>query len=80
MADIKELVAYVARSLVDTPDAVQVSEMPKGRQTIVRLVVAPEDMGRIIGRDGRIANAIRAVLRAVPGDQRWGLEVVSTEE
>jgi uncharacterized protein len=79
MSDIKEFVATVARSLVDSPDAVEVSEYEKGRQSIVRLYVAPDDMGRIIGRDGRIANALRAVLQAVPGDKRWGLEVVSEE-
>lgn len=74
-ADIPELVAYIARSLSDDPDSVEVTEESRGRQNIVQLKVSDEDMGRIIGRDGRVANAIRSLLRAAPGDSRWRLEI-----
>lgn len=74
-ADIPELVAYIARSLSDDPDAVEVTHESRGRQNIVKLKVSDEDMGRIIGRDGRVANAIRSLLRAAPGDGRWRLEI-----
>jgi predicted RNA-binding protein YlqC (UPF0109 family) len=62
--------------LADHPELVVVSEGEHGRQRVVRLSVAPQDMGRVIGRDGRVANAIRTVLAAVPGGERWGLEIV----
>jgi predicted RNA-binding protein YlqC (UPF0109 family) len=74
-ADIPELVAYIARSLSDDPDSVEVTEETRGRQNIVHLKVSDDDMGRIIGRDGRVANAIRSLLRAAPGDARWRLEI-----
>ena len=61
---MKELVAYVARSLVDNKDAVTVEETVGPEATILELHVAPEDMGKVIGKQGRIAKAIRAVVRA----------------
>ena len=64
---MKELVAYVARSLVDNKDAVTVEETVGPEATILELHVAPEDMGKVIGKQGRIAKAIRAVVRAVNG-------------
>ncbi len=73
--DIPGLVAYVARSLADNPEAVSVSEGIRGRQRVVRLAVSAEDMGRVIGREGRVANALRVLLKAVPGPDRWGLEI-----
>jgi len=75
-ADIPALVAYVARALADHPDAVEVTEVDRGRQKIIQLKVAPEDLGRVIGRDGRVANALRALIGALPGDDRWKLEIV----
>jgi predicted RNA-binding protein YlqC (UPF0109 family) len=75
-ADIPALVAYVARSLADEPDAVEVSETVRGRDRVVQLKVSEADMGRVIGREGRVANAIRALLRAAPGDERWRLEIL----
>jgi uncharacterized protein len=74
-ADVAGLVAAVARALVDEPDAVAVEQEARGRRRIVRLKVAPGDMGRIIGRDGRIANAIRALLAAAAEDESWTLEI-----
>lgn len=62
---MKELLEYIARSLVDNPDAVQV-EVDEGDDEIeLTLVVDERDMGRVIGRDGRIANAIRSLLRVM---------------
>ena len=59
-----ELVEAIAKSLVDNPDAVEVKEV-EGRQAIViELKVAPDDMGKVIGKQGRIAKAIRTVVKA----------------
>ena len=61
---MKELVLYVAQSLVDNKEAVTVLETAGPEATILELHVAPEDMGKVIGKQGRIAKAIRAVVRA----------------
>jgi predicted RNA-binding protein YlqC (UPF0109 family) len=61
---MRDLVLFVARSLVDNPDAVQVNETEGPEATILELNVAPEDMGKVIGKQGRIAKAIRAVVKA----------------
>ena len=58
------LVSYVARSLVDNPDAVEVREVEGPESTIIELRVAPDDMGKVIGKQGRIATAIRSVVKA----------------
>lgn len=60
-----EIVAYIAKSLVDHPEEVQVSETLGQQSVIIELKVAPEDMGKVIGKQGRIAKAIRTVVRAV---------------
>lgn len=60
---MKELVEYVARSLVDDPTQVIVGQRKKGESTEISLRVAREDMGRVIGRNGRVANAIRILLQ-----------------
>lgn len=60
-----ELVAFIAKSLVDYPDQVEVSETYGQQSIIIELRVAPEDMGKVIGKQGRIAKAIRTVVRAV---------------
>ena len=62
---MKEFLEYVARSLVDKPDAVWVEVDDDGDETLLTLGVDQEDMGRVIGRDGRIANAIRSLLRVM---------------
>lgn len=62
---MKEFLEYVARSLVDKPDAVWVELDDEGDETLLTLGVDQEDMGRVIGRDGRIANAIRSLLRVM---------------
>ena len=59
-----ELVSAIAKSLVEHPDAVQVTESLSNGTTVIQLKVAPEDMGKVIGKQGRIAKAIRTVMRA----------------
>lgn len=59
-----ELVSAIAKSLVEHPDAVQVTESLSNGTTVILLKVAPEDMGKVIGKQGRIAKAIRTVVKA----------------
>lgn len=61
---MKELVEIIAKSLVDNPDEVVVEEEVDGRQIVVKLHVAKDDMGKVIGKQGRIAKAIRLVVKA----------------
>ncbi|MBQ8956855.1 MAG: KH domain-containing protein, partial [Lachnospiraceae bacterium] len=61
---MKELVETIARALVDNPDKVVVTEEETDREINVTLRVAKEDMGKVIGRSGRIANAMRSVVKA----------------
>ena len=60
---MKDLVEYIARSLVDNPDEVDVREFISGRNVDLELSVSKDDMGRVIGKRGRVANAIRSLLR-----------------
>jgi predicted RNA-binding protein YlqC (UPF0109 family) len=59
-----ELVEYLARRLVDEPDAVRVEEVEREGDTVIQLFVAKDDVGKVIGRQGRIARALRTVVRA----------------
>ncbi|MGL5150001.1 MAG: KH domain-containing protein [Clostridium sp.] len=61
---MKELVKVIACSLVDSPDKVEVNEVAGQQSIIIELKVAPEDMGKVIGKQGRIAKAIRTVVKA----------------
>ena len=61
---MKELVEVIAKALVDNPEEVVVSESLKGDDTLIELKVAPADMGKVIGKQGRIAKAIRTVVKA----------------
>lgn len=61
---MKELVEVIARALVDSPDDVVVIEEEDDSQIVLSLKVAPDDMGKVIGKQGRIAKAIRTVVRA----------------
>ena len=61
---MKELVEVIAKALVDNPDEVVVTEKENGRNITVELHVAPSDMGKVIGKQGRIAKAIRSVVKA----------------
>ena len=76
---MKELIEFMARSIVDNPDGVEVTEEDAGDHIIYHLKVADEDMGRVIGRDGRIANAIRTLLKSGRFGERWTLEVRDRE-
>ena len=70
---MKELLTYIAQSLVEHPEAVSVTEFESAGETVLELRVAPEDMGKVIGRQGRIAREIRALMRSVA--QRQGKRV-----
>ena len=70
---MKELLNYIARSLVDDPDAVSVSEYETPAETVLELRVAPSDMGKVIGRQGRIAKEIRVLMRSAA--QRAGKRI-----
>lgn len=59
---MKDLIGYIARSLVEDPTQVEVSVQERQRQINVKLQVAQEDMGRVIGKNGRVANAMRLLL------------------
>ena len=76
--NMKELIEYIAKALVDDPDSVQVEEIEGTSATIYELRVAAEDMGRVIGKQGRVANAMRTLLRAAAARQgrRVTLEIV----
>jgi predicted RNA-binding protein YlqC (UPF0109 family) len=78
---MKEFLEYVARSLVDKPDAVQVEVEEEDDEISLILTVDQEDMGRVIGRDGRIANAIRSLLRVMGtrDGRHVELEIVTDE-
>ena len=65
-----ELVAYLAKQLVDAPDAVRVEEVEEEDAIVIRLHVAPDDIGKVIGRQGRIARALRQVVRAAGAGER----------
>ena len=61
---MRELVEVIAKALVDNPDEVVVTEAVKGGEILLELKVAPSDMGKVIGKQGRIAKAIRSVVKA----------------
>lgn len=62
--DLKELVRYIAQSLVEKPDEVKVHEIEGEQTSVIELRVAKEDLGKVIGRDGRTAKAMRVILNA----------------
>lgn len=65
-----ELVAYLAKQLVDEPDQVRVEQVEEDGAIVIKLHVAPDDIGKVIGRQGRIARALRQVVRAAGADER----------
>ena len=70
---MKALTEFIARSLVDDPDSVEVSQSRQGSRVRLELKVAKDDMGRVIGKNGRVANAIRVLLRVAA--EREGQQV-----
>lgn len=75
---MKELVEYIAKSLVDSPDEVRVKQVQNDQSIILEVHVAPDDMGKIIGRQGRVAKAMRTLLKvaAAREGKRVILEIV----
>lgn len=66
----EELVRFIATNLVNDPEQVTIKRRETNRAIILELSVAPDDMGRVIGKNGRVANAIRAILRATSDDRQ----------
>ena len=79
---MKELVEVIARALVDEPDKVKVTEEENDREINVTLRVAKDDMGKVIGRSGRIAKAIRAVVMAAATktEKHVNVDILDEEE
>jgi predicted RNA-binding protein YlqC (UPF0109 family) len=61
---LQDLIAYIASSLVDDPDSVEVNVVEEDRATVLELTVAPDDLGKVIGKEGRTARAMRTLLSA----------------
>ena len=78
---MKELIEYIAKSIVDKPEEVRVTEEATEDVIVLRLEVAPEDTGKVIGKEGRIAKAMRTLLRvaAIRKGTRATLEIVSDD-
>ncbi len=76
---MKDLIEYIAKAIVDDPEAVRVTEVEAEDGIILRLEVAPDDTGKVIGKEGRIANAMRTLLRvaAIRKGTRATLEIIS---
>lgn len=75
---MKDLVEVIAKALVDNPDEVVVTEKEEGRNVTIELHVAPSDMGKVIGKQGRIAKAIRSVVKAasVNDNKKVNVEII----
>ena len=72
---MKELVEVVAKALVDYPDEVVVTEKTQGKDTVIELHVVASDMGKVIGKQGRIAKAIRSVVKAAASKDNRKVDV-----
>ncbi len=72
---MKELVEVIAKALVDNPDEVVVTEKEDGRNITIELHVASDDMGKVIGKQGRIAKAIRSVVKAASSKENKRVDV-----
>lgn len=77
---MKEVLEYLARALVDEPDAVEVNEVEGSGSVLLQLKVAPDDMGKVIGKRGRTVKAIRTVVRAAGSRQDLSTMVEIVEE
>lgn len=81
MGNIAELVKYISMNLVDKPDEVKVEEKVEENTTVIELTVAPEDMGKVIGKQGRIAKAIRTVVKAASAqeDRKYSVNILEVD-
>ena len=75
MGDLKELTFQMARAVVNNPEKVRVEEVEGASMIVLELSVDPEDMGRIIGKDGRVANAMRTLLRTSAAKEGKGVNL-----
>jgi predicted RNA-binding protein YlqC (UPF0109 family) len=75
---VRELVEFLTRTLVEHPDEVRVEELDSGGDVVLEIRVAPDDLGRVIGRSGRVANAIRTIAKAAAAreDRRVMVEIL----
>ena len=73
---MKELVEVIAKALVDNPSEVVVTEKREGKNLVIELHVAQSDMGKVIGKQGRIAKAIRAVVKAASVKEHVDVEII----
>lgn len=78
---MKALVEYLAKALVEHPDQVKVIEREEAEMTVLELKVAPEDMGKVIGKQGRIAKSIRTLVKAAnaPGEKKKIIVDIASE-
>ena len=72
---MRKVVEIIAKALVDNPDEVVVSEKTEGRNMVIELHVAASDMGKVIGKQGRIAKAIRSVVKAASSKEKINIDV-----
>jgi len=77
---MKELLEYIARGLVENPDSVDVAELEEDGELVYELRVAPDDMGKVIGRGGRIAKEIRILMRSVAAREGKRISVEIMDE
>jgi predicted RNA-binding protein YlqC (UPF0109 family) len=80
--DMRELVTEIAKALVDAPDQVVVDSFRDGEATVLRLSVAPSDIGKVIGKQGRTARSLRTILGAasMKYQQRFALDIVEVDQ
>jgi hypothetical protein len=82
MVEVDELVREIARALVDEPTAVEVESVDREEDTVLQLRVAPQDVGKVIGKQGRTARSVRTILGAVSVKQhhRYSLDILEEDE
>jgi predicted RNA-binding protein YlqC (UPF0109 family) len=79
---VRDLVEFLVRALVDDPEAVRVEELDENGDVVLEVHVASDDLGRVIGRDGRVANAIRTLAKAAAtaqGEGRVMVEIIEND-
>jgi len=82
MVEVEELVREIARALVDEPSAVELECVDRDESTVLRLRVAPQDVGKVIGKQGRTARSVRTILGAVSMKvhHRYTLDILEEDE